>query len=45
MLVYQDDVASAIALIVGTCVFYEGSCEHCEFKELCNANKPIDMLK
>ena len=45
LLMYQEEVAKAIALLVDTCVLHEGKCEHCEFKTLCELNKPIDIYK
>lgn len=45
MLLYQEELAQAVALIVDTCVLYEGNCEECELKQFCSLNKPIDIYK
>lgn len=38
-------MAEALALIIDACAFHEGNCESCEFRELCEVDKPIELIQ
>ena len=42
---FEEQVKDAINTLVDLCAYYEGAnCNKCEAKELCDCNKPIDLL-
>ena len=41
---FEEQIQNAIDTLVDLCVYHDNCCDECEAKELCNCNKPADLL-